>query len=274
MDAYPDVLAAHWSLPRQGRAARVLDAIARFQLRRAALVLTLGSTMADRVGRRLADRSRLHTVPLWTDAEPRAGAEAAWRSRRGWSATDVVFLYSGNMGRGHRFDEFLEAARRLGRGGPVWAFVGGGPRRGEVERFRQEHADARVEALPYVAWEDVGASHRSADVHLVSLSSGWQGLIVPSKLQAAFSAGRPIIFVGPEENEMAAWIRESGGGWVVGEGDVEGLLSAVQAARDPAERAKRGRDGLEYARLHFDRERNCARIADLLERAATAGGDV
>jgi putative colanic acid biosynthesis glycosyltransferase WcaI len=270
MDLYPEVLQAHWGLGQDSLAARALELIARFQFSRAALVLTLGPHMARRVARHLNGRSCLYTVPLWSELaiQPADGAVSdAWRTRRGWERADLVLLYSGNMGRGHRFGEFLEAARRLGPAGPVWAFVGGGPRRPEVESFRHEHPGARVELLPYVPAADVNASLRSADVHLISLSAAWEGVIVPSKLQAAFSVGRPVIFVGPAENETAASIRESGGGWIVSEGDIDGLISAVEEARAPAVRAQRGRAAFEYARIHFDRDHNCQQIADLLEQS-------
>jgi glycosyltransferase involved in cell wall biosynthesis len=187
------------------------------------------------------------------------------RARRGWGDDDLVLLYSGNMGRGHRFGEFLEAARHFGPEGPVWAFVGGGARRREVEEFHKQRPSARIAILPYVEAAETAASLLSGDVHLVSLAAEWQALIVPSKLQAAFALGRPVIFVGPSANETAAWITESGGGWVVAEGDVAGLIRAVEAARDPQERQRRGRAALDFARRHFDRPRNLARIADLLE---------
>jgi glycosyltransferase involved in cell wall biosynthesis len=270
MDVYPDVLQAHWRAEGRSGSRRLLDGLARFQLRRASLVLTLGTYMADRVARYVARGTHVETVPLWSDA---AADEAAtgngWRARRGWRDEDLVLLYSGNMGRGHRFAEFLEAAGRLGAEGPVWAFVGGGPRRVEVERFRQDHPAARVELLPAVAPEDVAGSLRSGDVHLVSLAAPWQGVIVPSKLPAAFAIGRPVIFVGAPQNEIASCITESGGGWVVGEGDVDGLTRAVDEARDPAVRARRGEAGRQYARAHFDRKRNAGRVADLLEQAAS-----
>jgi glycosyltransferase involved in cell wall biosynthesis len=271
MDLYPDVLNAHWHQGKHGWADRILDAVARFQFRRAGLVLTLGTSMAGRVARHLADGSRVKTVPLWSavDAD-HADRACDWRARRGWDEKDLVLLYSGNMGRGHRFGEFLEAARRLGPEGPVWAFVGNGPRRMEVERFRDEYPAARVELLSYVSPDDLGASLASADAHLVSLSNAWEGLIVPSKLQAAFALGRPVIFVGPSENEVAGWIRESGGGWVVDEGDVDGVLRAIQECASPSERARRGRAARDHARSHFDGKRNREAVADLLEECATA----
>jgi glycosyltransferase involved in cell wall biosynthesis len=176
-------------------------------------------------------------------------------------------MYSGNMGLGHRFGEFLEAAARLGREGPVWAFAGGGRSRGTIEQFAAAHAEARVRLLPYVPREQLRESLSAADVHLVSLSRAWQGLMVPSKIQRIFSIGRPAVFVGPRENEVATWIEDSGGGWVVDEGDVSGLLAAVEQARDAPERERRGAAALAYARVHFDRARNCDRIVALLEGA-------
>jgi glycosyltransferase involved in cell wall biosynthesis len=269
MDVYPDVLEAHWAGGGAAWVRRLLASAARFQFRGAVLVLTLGPFMNERVAR-YASSGRTRPVPLWTDLHAHAVASpSAWRERRGWHEDDLVLLYSGNMGRGHRMEEFLEAARRLGPHGPVWAFVGGGPRRHEVDRFRVEHADARIELLPAVAPDEVAASLLAGDVHLVSMATRWQGLIVPSKLAAAFALGRPAIFVGGRENEIAACIAESGGGWRVDEGDVDALVRAVGEARQPEERARRGKAAQEYARVHFDRVRNVARVADLLEQAAS-----
>jgi putative colanic acid biosynthesis glycosyltransferase WcaI len=270
MDLYPDVLEAHWQVGNDSLAGRALGKVARFQFGRAALVLTLGTHMAQRISRHVHGAAQVRTIPLWSDLEPQAGAAAsnAWRMLRGWSPEDIVLLYSGNMGRGHRFGEFLEAARRFGPTGPVWAFVGGGARRGEIERFRHQHPTARIDLCPYVSSTDLADSLSSADVHLVSLSKAWQGLIVPSKLQAAFAVGRPVIFVGPPDNEIAKWIVESGGGWVVAEGDVDGLTRAVLEATDRAERNRRGQAAHTYAQIHFNPAQNCGRIADLLEEYA------
>ncbi|HET7292879.1 MAG TPA: hypothetical protein VFM88_10675, partial [Vicinamibacteria bacterium] len=94
------------------------------------------------------------------------------------------------------------------------------------------------------------------------------GVSVPSKVAAAFSLGRPVLFVGPPESESARAVAESGGGWVVAPGDVQGVLAAVAAARDPEQRRRRGQAAYGYAQEHFDPARNTARIAGLLEAAA------
>lgn len=267
MDIYPDVMAAHGLMSPRGLAYRALSSITRWQLRSAELVLALGPYMA----RRLTCYGARHVewVPLWGDASSGGTdrqAIARLRGERGWKPEELVLMYSGNMGLGHRFGEFLEAADRLGARGPVWAFAGGGRRRGEIESFAATHPGARIQLLPYVSRENLATSLSTADVHLASLSSPWQGLIVPSKVQGIFSVGRPAIFVGPRENEVAAWIAESGGGWIVDEDDVPGLLAAIGQAGDAAERKRRGAAALAYAQEHFDRRRNCEQIAELLER--------
>jgi glycosyltransferase involved in cell wall biosynthesis len=269
MDIYPDVLAASGVLAPHSRTFRALAALTRWQFGGASRVIALGPFMARRI--EPYSTQPPEAVALWGEDGPRVDAEQGaqqLRRERGWRPDEVVFLYSGHMGLAHRVDEFLVAARGLGAGGPRWAFAGGGQRRREVEAFAASHQEARIQLLPYVRRESLRASLASADVHLASLSSGWQGLVVPSKVQAAFGVGRPVLFVGPSDNEIAGWVAESQGGWVVAEGDVNGLLVAVEQACDQQEREQRGARALTFARQRFDRSRNCERLVRLLE-----GGD-
>jgi glycosyltransferase involved in cell wall biosynthesis len=271
MDVYPDVLAAHGLLRGGSLVYRTLGRLARWQLAGAASVIALGPCMAGRLAR-YAERPA-EWVALWGED---AGGDAAefeeLRRERGWRPGETVLMYSGHMGLAHRIGEFLEAARRLDAAGPRWVFAGAGPRRHAVEAFAATHPEARVELLPYVPRERLRASLAAADVHLMSLASGWQGLVAPSKVQAAFGVGRPVLYVGPPDNEAAAWLAESGGGWIVAEDDAEGLLRAVAQACDPGERAVRGERAERFAREHFDRARNCGRIVELLEAGARDRG--
>jgi colanic acid biosynthesis glycosyl transferase WcaI len=277
MDLYPDVMFAHGMAKKDGLMLRCLRRLNRFQLKGAGPILTLGPRMAEKAqvyARNGSAASSVTWVPLWSDPELAPWPEAELnplRAERGWAAGEVVFLYSGNMGLGHRFNEFLEAARRLGPAGPRWVFSGGGKRRAEVEAFAKAHPEARLELLGYVPHARLRAHLASADVHLASLDSAWAGLIVPSKLQASFAIGRPVICVGGGGSETAGWIKESGGGWVVAEDDLDGLMKAVTASLDPAERRRRGEAAREFARNEFQMPVNCARIAELLERGTRAG---
>ncbi len=269
MDVYPDALVAQGWLRAWDPACALLRVLARRAHAAADLVVTLGPHMAARV-RPLAGAARLVEVPLWADAHAPADDEIAMAARvaHGWERDALVLLYSGNLGRGHLVEEFLEAARRLGPSGPRWVFAGGGAQRARVEAFRAAQPRARVELLPYAEPGAHTTRLMAADAHLASLSSRWQGVIAPSKVQAAFGLARPLLFVGGDACEPAEWVRASGGGWVCAEGDIAGLLAAVEQASDACERRRRGASARAFARAHFDRERNLGRLVDALEAAA------
>jgi len=288
MDLYPDVMVAHGMVGR-GVAGRLALAVLRWLTRRelagAQAVLTLGPDMAARCGQYVASPGSVAWVPLWAADGLFTGAEEAVRERRrerGWDGR-LVLLYSGNMGLGHRFGEFLAAAaariaergaRSAGQGEAcdaapvVFAFAGGGRRRADVEAFLREHPGAPVELLPYCPAGDLAVHLRSGDVLLASLEPAWAGCMLPSKVQGILAAGRPVIFVGPPECSLAQWVRQADAGWVVPAGDEAALRAAIRAAADPEERRRRGVSAQAFARRHFDREHNCALIAEVLE-----GGD-
>jgi glycosyltransferase involved in cell wall biosynthesis len=274
MDLYPDVMSAH-GFKKTGWGFSFLRSLTRFQLRGANPVFALGPVMAESVGNYCAaeiDRTKtagtVDWVPLWSDSKLSPWPEAELnplRLERGWAAEEVVFLYSGNMGLGHRFGEFLEAAKKLGGSGPRWVFAGGGKRRAEIEAFARSNPECHLSFLDYVPHASLCAHLGAADVHLASLDASWQGFMVPSKLQGSFAAGRPVLYVGGDKCETAMWIQESGGGWVVAENDIKGLLIAIKEAMDPVERQKRGWAALAFARRHFQEAVNCAQLAELLE---------
>ncbi len=121
-----------------------------------------------------------------------------------------------------------------------------------------------MELHEYAPADELAAHLQSADVHLASLDTAWTGTMVPSKLQGIFAAGRPVIFIGSAESSIGRWVAESGGGWVVHEGDVDGLLAALDEARNPGSRLTRGRAAGVYAREHFDKWTNAMRVAAIL----------
>jgi glycosyltransferase involved in cell wall biosynthesis len=254
-----------------GAPYRALQALARLSLAGASVVIGLGPSMAEILRGYAGEHVRIESVPLWAPSELEpwpAGEPVPLRAARGWERERTVLMYSGNMGLGHRFGEFLEAARRGGGKGSRWVFAGAGRSRPEIEAFAAKHPEAGIELMPYAPEEQLREHLCSADVHLVSLDAQWAGCIFPSKLQASFALGKPVIFVGTDGQDMARWVRESGGGWVVGEGDVDGLLQAVREASDPAERARRGANALSYCRRELNQQHNVSRMLRML-----TGGD-
>jgi hypothetical protein len=268
MDLYPDALSAHGGT--LAVMAPVLAPMTRCELASSALVVALGPAMAQRIERGYS-ASRVLSAPLWAPpglAPPSIDEAAAIRRERGWDDGRLVLMYSGNLGLGHRFAEFLSAAEALGPAGPRWAFCGAGKRAGPVAAFASAHPELPIQVMSQVPRDRLAAHLGAGDVHLVSLADGWQGIMVPSKIQAAFAVGRPVLFVGGADSEPARWIAESGGGWAVPGCDVRALLLALEATRDPIERARRGAAALRFARERFDANANCLGLARAIESYA------
>ena len=275
MDLYPDVMVAHGMLKTESVLHRLLAALAcwGFGGQRCSEVISLGPDMARRVASYLDSGKISPWVPLWSGSKTSQVEHeqvVSLRKSRGWNESDLVVMYSGNMGLGHLFDEILEVGQSGVSGGihgercVRFAFFGGGKRRAEIEGFISAHPSAPVELHDYVDAKDLDAHLASADVHLVSLRPEWDGTMVPSKLQGVFAAGRPVIFVGSEESSIGQWVLESGGGWVVRPGDVDALKAAITEASQADECDRRGALAHSFGMEYFDEDINADRVATLM----------
>lgn len=270
MDVHPDVAFALGMLSGGSPAGRALSIVSGWTIRSADLVVALGETMAGVLRRRGA--RRIAVVHNWADEDairPIGAGASAYRAARGWGSRFVV-LYSGNLGLAHEFETVLAAAERL-RSRPVtFAFIGDGPRRPDVQRAVEERGLPNVEFHPGVPRSELGDSLAAADLHLVTLRPGMQGLLVPSKIYGILAAGVPTLYVGPPEGEVFD-IVSRGCGTAIANGDAEALEAAVLSyASDPD---RRRREGAAARALLESRFRRAGQTRLLLgELGALAGG--
>jgi glycosyltransferase involved in cell wall biosynthesis len=252
MDVYPDLAFELGAMRPYSVPGRAFAALSRWTLRSADVVIALGETMAGRL-RALGARNVV-TVHNWADGEairPIHPEESEYRRVRGWGGKFVV-LYSGNLGLAHEFETVLGAAELLREEEEVlFAFVGDGPRRAEVESEGRSRGLRNLEFHPPVPREKLGDALAAGDAHLVTLRPRMPGLLVPSKIYGILAAGRPSLYVGPKEGEVFDIVTRGDCGLCVENGDAEGLAEAVRRLRrDCASEDGMGR----RARDLFDRE--------------------
>jgi glycosyltransferase involved in cell wall biosynthesis len=178
----------------------------------------------------------------------------------------------------HRFDELLEAARLLAKRAPnvLFAFVGGGPRRKEIEAYVKERGLTNVDFKGYLPRESLRHSLPAGDVHFVSLEPAQTGVAVPGKLYGIFAAGRPVLFVGASACESADAIRAAGAGATFEPGQGARLADEIERlANDAAAGGRELRELGSRARTAFletyERAVCCEQWAELL--AGVAGAD-
>jgi colanic acid biosynthesis glycosyl transferase WcaI len=244
-------------------------------LRAARMNVALGALMAEYVASRGVEPSRVRVIPNWAPGDeirPRPAEGHPLREAWGLQGRFVVG-YSGNMGRAHDFDALLAAAATLREDDRVrFLLIGDGNRRAALERDIAARALANVILKPYQPRERLAESLTVPDCHIVSLRPSLEGLIVPSKLYSSLAAGRPVIFIGSLDGEVARVMRDEAAfgpvATCVAPDDVEGLVRAIQTlAGDPGEAARRGANGRRLFEARFDRRYAMDAWARLLEEA-------
>ncbi|MGA9754697.1 MAG: glycosyltransferase family 4 protein [Desulfobaccales bacterium] len=254
-DLYPDLAMALGSLPRRGPIATLLERWAKEGLANCDQVLALGECMAEVLKKKGVADDRLAITPPWADGsrlKPLDHGENRFRQEIGIASDQLVVMYSGNMGQGHRFETILEAARSLSPNGNVqFVFIGDGAKKNQIEAFYQAHNLKNIMMLPYQPRERLRETLSAGDIHLISLDPRVQGFIVPSKLAGILAVGRPAVFVGDEKNSIASAILREQCGHVIPEGDVGQLRKIIEGLlKNPEERKRLG----ESARKLFERE--------------------
>lgn len=242
--AYPRAAIAHWcfdlypeAIEAEGTSAAVgaLAPAARWLMARSyrscdALV-DLGSRMRARLAAYGAPAVQETLVP-WALAETEhvAAADPAVRAELFGDAR-LGLLYSGNLGRAHEFEPFLRLARacRARSGNAIsFCFATRGYREPELRRAVGPE-DTNIRFAPFADESALVARLEAADVHLLSLRPEWSGIVVPSKFFGSLAVGRPVLYAGPADSEVATWIAEHDVGLHIAEDQVGAATDRLHA---------------------------------------------
>jgi glycosyltransferase involved in cell wall biosynthesis len=114
-----------------------------------------------------------------------------------------VVLYSGNMGLTHDLESLIEAAAILrDRKEIVFCLVGEGGKKSRLKSIATNHKLTNVLFLPYQDAVNFPLAMASADIGIVTLGTGGEGISVPSKTYVNMAAGLCIIAISPAKSEL------------------------------------------------------------------------
>ncbi len=236
-DVFPEVASALGANPLPPVLDRLLRRLRDASLRSAACNVVLGIRMRDYLGSRIGAGVNFKVIANWADPDELQSKpvdDSAMRARFGLTGKFVVG-YSGNLGRAHEIETLLGAAEALRSDAEIaFLFVGGGVTMDKLKSRVAERRLPNFSFLPYQARDALTDSLAAADVHLVSLIPALEGLIVPSKFYGILAAGRPVLFVGDLDGEVARVIRHSHCGISAAAGNSADLAAAICRMREDA----------------------------------------
>lgn len=205
------------------------------------LVADLGPCMAERL--KCYPMQKQVTLTPWALKEPSEPLPVDKEERNAlFNEASLALLYSGNLGRAHEFYLTLKLAQIMKEDKIIFCYAARG---GRMESLRKAHNPEYTNVLfgSFAPEEHLEARLAAPDVHIVSLRTGWTGVVMPSKFFGALAVGRPVLFEGDEHCSIARWIREYNVGWVLTTESLEAvkndLLKFSKSPKQKAEMFKR-----------------------------------
>jgi len=271
-DLYPDVANVLGVLPKRSQLSRMLHNRQKAWLNDAARVVVLGRDMREYLVKHYqTPRERIEVIPNWSDPdEVKPGATSNFRVKNGLKGT--VALYSGNFGMHQDFDVILNAAQILRQKNPdvIIALAGEGQKKEQIASRIVNEKIENVRLFPLAPRSEYSDMLAAADVGLVSLAKGAEGMGVPSKFYSILASGRPTVAVVPADSEVALVLNETESGLQVDPGDAPGLAAAIdKLARDDAARAAMGKNARHALIENYTIDKLGERFYEVL-RAASA----
>lgn len=234
-DVYPDTAVKLDVLKENGLLSRIWERLNAFVFRQASAIVVIGRCMQDvikqkakKFGLKLDDK--LHHISVWSDDKLISSAsEQENPLRKKWNLEGkFVVGYFGNMGRFHDVKTIIEAAEIMkDEDNMCFLFVGEGYKKQATMEYATRHNLQNCQFHTYVAREDLGHLMHLADVGIVSLLEGQEGLSVPSKAFGLMAAGVPIVAVMSAKSEVARIVREESCGTLVKPGEKKVLANSI-----------------------------------------------
>ncbi len=266
MDLNPDeAIAAGW-LKSTSLAARVLQRLMNFSLRRADQVIVLDRFVKKRLRGRVPDEDRrVVVIPPWPLSDVVSySTEKGQSFRRTHGLKDkFVVMYSGNHSPCHPLDTLLDAALSLRQQcDVVFCFIGGGSEHDKVRQFSDFNKLNNIKCLPYQPLNELSSSLSAADLHVVVVGNPFVGIVHPSKIYDVMELGSRILYIGPEESHVTDLIPQMCPNqlFVAPHGDSVKVVDLILASRNVDWRSTCGQ--LSNSRSHKVR---CSREALLSE---------
>ena len=261
MDLNPDeAIAAGW-LKEKSFAARVLEGMLRYSVRRAERTIVLDRFMRDRVLAKGADPRRVTIVPPWSHDDAVSfcnDGREAFRQKHGLDRSFVV-MYSGNHSPCHPLDTLLEATLKLReREDIVFCFIGGGSEHRRVKEFALRRELRNVRCLPYQPLRELSSSLSAADLHVVIMGDAFVGIVHPCKIYNILSIGAATLYIGPQLSHVTDIASQDLRTQIVcaQHRDVSGVVSHILQVSEKALKGKTKREGdlTDFSRQEFSKQ--------------------
>jgi colanic acid biosynthesis glycosyl transferase WcaI len=269
-DLYPD-MAVGGAIVEPGLLARVWEKLHRWALRRASRVIVLGEDMCARIISKGVDAARVVVIRdgaeiLPADTVLPAPDPEVVRAIRG--NFSFVLLHAGNLGFYGAWNTLVTAVRRLANDGVGLVFVGDGAQRAQIEAMAAGSGNIRF--LDFFPSSKIASVLAAADAHVITIKSGLEGVVVPSKMYGILAAGKPIVAVAPKETDVVTLGMQRGFAVAAEPDNPEKVAAAIREIAFDPNTLKRMGEAARAAAPHYDRFKEMQKFVEIIDGLAAA----
>ena len=257
-DIYPDVAVELNVISPQNCLVRFWNWLNCQVWKHAKAVIVLSSTMKEQVASKCPEvRDKITVIHSWADPQQikPITKDKNWFAQQFDLVDKFTVLYSGNMGRCHDMDTILSAAKELEHEPIQFVFIGDGAKRQPaIDKVQQLGLDNCL-FLPYQDKSVLPYSLTACDLSLVSIDTGMEGLVAPSKLYGILAAGRSVAVICESHSYLRKLIAEAKCGATFNNGDAVGLAKFIRHLASNVNVANtQGKAGRNYLQAKFTPE--------------------
>jgi len=221
-DIHPDILISFGVLSKNSFVAKLWKSMNRRVWSRSIAVYTIGSIMAKNLTKQFnVERTKLDyvgVIPPWADTnkiKPIDKNDNPLSSELG-QESKITILYSGNMGISHDIDSILQAAKILKNEKNIaFLLIGEGEKWQDAVDFQKDNDLSNLQVLPFQPEERLPYTMALADIALVALDEGAEGLMIPSKMFYYMAVGAAVVGICKGRSDMSEIVQNSRCGVIV-----------------------------------------------------------
>lgn len=178
--------------------------------------ISIGRDMNEVIGNKTKNRVKTYFIPNWSEVDvifPVDKENTDLYKKSDKVQNKFIFQFAGNLGKLQGIDNLLDSIGMLENQNICFLFIGAGARCSYIKE-QTEHNN-NIILMNNIDRSRQNDFLNACDVAIITLTEGMYGLGVPSKSYNIMATGKPILFIGDKNSEIAICIKEYDLGWVV-----------------------------------------------------------
>ena len=227
LDIYPDALVQKKLIKESSYIFKTWALFNKKIYDNAEIVITLGKVMAKNASNYLSKPNNISIIPDWVDTKnfKPIPPDKNWFLKKNFDKNKINVIYSGNLGLTHSTSLIFNGIKKIKNNNISFTIIGGGASREKI--INQSKKLKNLNYLPFQPQEHLPSLLASADIAIVCLGEGTQGISMPSKLYSSMACGSAILSISNGENDLRYIVEKSKCGINVDNNDLDGFVEAI-----------------------------------------------